>query len=108
MSLESSTIESRSQSYTSLDYHGPIPVPEVSLDDPVAPFGSGYSESKWVTEHFLANVAQKTDLHAITMRLGQVTGDKLGYWNEKEWFPSLVKTALYQHCLPDMEGVRFL
>ena len=90
------------------DYRGPSPVPEAPLDDPAAPLGSGYSEAKWVAERLLQNVNARTDVRTVVVRLGQVTGDKLGYWNEKEWFPSLVKTALYQRCLPDMEGVRFL
>ena len=75
------------------------------LVDPESPFGSGYAESKWVVEHVLSNVAKVADIHTIVMRLGQVTGDKLGYWNEKEWFPSIVKSALYVGCLPDVPGV---
>ncbi|KAI0739414.1 acetyl-CoA synthetase-like protein [Daedaleopsis nitida] len=81
------------------------PVPEVSIDDPSSPFGNGYSESKWVTEHVLRKIAERTGVHAIVMRLGQVAGDRLGYWNEKEWFPALVKSALFQHCLPDFDGL---
>ena len=87
------------------DYKLVSPVPELPLADPGSPFGSGYCESKWITEHVLENVSRTTGLHTVIVRLGQVTGDKLGYWNEKEWFPSLVKTALYQHCLPDIDGV---
>ncbi|RPD77022.1 acetyl-CoA synthetase-like protein [Lentinus tigrinus ALCF2SS1-7] len=86
------------------NYNGPAPVPEASIDDPRVPFGSGYPESKWVTEHVMQNVAAKTDVHTVVMRLGQVSGDKPGYWNEKEWFPSVVKSALFQHCLPDIDG----
>ena len=47
-------------------------------------------------------------MHAIIVRLGQVASDRLGYWNEKEWFPALVKTALHQRCLPDIDGVMSL
>ncbi|RPD77018.1 acetyl-CoA synthetase-like protein [Lentinus tigrinus ALCF2SS1-7] len=86
------------------NYNGPCPAPEAPLDDPAVPFGAGYGESKWVTEHVLQNVAAKTDVHTIVMRLGQVAGDKLGNWNESEWFPALVKSALFQRCLPDIEG----
>ncbi|KAI0755845.1 acetyl-CoA synthetase-like protein [Fomes fomentarius] len=82
----------------------PPPVPEKYMDDPNFPFGSGYSESKWVTEHVLQNVSRQTDVHTVVMRLGQVAGDRLGYWNEREWFPALVKSALFQRCLPDLEG----
>lgn len=71
-----------------------------------SPYGVGYSEAKWVTEQMLQNASKERGLHTIVMRLGQVAGDRLGYWNEREWFPALVKSALFQKCLPDLEGVR--
>ncbi|TBU23410.1 acetyl-CoA synthetase-like protein [Dichomitus squalens] len=80
------------------------PVPEIPLDDPASAFGTGYSESKWVTEHVLQNVTERTGVHTVVMRLGQVAGDRKGYWNEREWFPSLVKSALFQKCLPEHDG----
>ncbi|KAI8995249.1 acetyl-CoA synthetase-like protein [Trametes punicea] len=86
------------------NYKGPAPVPEIPLDDPESPFGVGYSESKWVTEHVLENVTKRTGVHTVVMRLGQVAGDRVGHWNEKEWFPALVKSAQFQRCLPDMPG----
>ncbi|KAH9848670.1 acetyl-CoA synthetase-like protein [Lenzites betulinus] len=86
------------------NYEGPTPAPEASLDDPAVAFGSGYSEAKWITEHVLQKSTKERGLHSIVMRLGQVTGNKVGYWNEKEWFPSLVKSAQFQKCLPDIEG----
>ena len=88
------------------DYNGPPPALEAPLNDPTVPFGTGYGESKWVMEHVLENAALKTDVHTIIVRLGQVAGDKLGYWNESEWFPALVKSVLFQRCLPDIDGVR--
>ncbi|KAI0370655.1 acetyl-CoA synthetase-like protein [Pilatotrama ljubarskyi] len=87
-----------------MNYRGPAPAPEAPVDDPASPFGTGYSESKWVTEHVLQNVAEKTGVHTVVMRLGQVTGNRVGYWNEKEWFPAVVKSALFIGCLPDVEG----
>lgn len=89
------------------DYNGPTPAPEAPLDDPTSAFGTGYGEGKWVTEHVLQNAAKERGVHTVVMRLGQVTGNRVGYWNEKEWFPSLVKSALFQKFLPDIEGVRF-
>ncbi|CDO73877.1 hypothetical protein BN946_scf185016.g34 [Trametes cinnabarina] len=87
-----------------MNYKGPAPVPEVPLNDPASPFGVGYSESKWITEHVLENVTKQTGVHTVVMRLGQVAGDRVGHWNEKEWFPALVKSAQFQRCLPDIEG----
>ncbi|OSC98632.1 acetyl-CoA synthetase-like protein [Trametes coccinea BRFM310] len=87
-----------------MNYKGAAPVPEVPLGDPASPFGVGYSESKWVTEHVLENVTKQTGVHTVVMRLGQVAGDRVGHWNEKEWFPALVKSAQFQRCLPDIKG----
>ena len=53
----------------------------------------------------LQNVQLKTDMRIVVVRIGQVSGNRLGYWNEREWFPSMVKSALSVKCLPDMEGV---
>ncbi|KAH9895845.1 acetyl-CoA synthetase-like protein [Cubamyces lactineus] len=87
-----------------MNYKGSAPAPEVPLDDAASPFGIGYSESKWIVERVLQNATRATGIHTVVMRLGQVTGNKVGYWNEKEWFPATVKTALFQKCLPDIEG----
>ncbi|KAI9065204.1 acetyl-CoA synthetase-like protein [Trametes sanguinea] len=85
-------------------YSGTIPVLEAPVEDPVSPFGVGYGESKWVTEHVLQNAVKQSGLHAVVVRLGQVCGDRLGHWNEKEWFPAIVKSAQFLRCLPDVEG----
>ncbi|OSD00551.1 acetyl-CoA synthetase-like protein [Trametes coccinea BRFM310] len=86
------------------NYKGVVPAPEAPLNDPASPFGVGYSESKWVTEHVLQNATEQRGVHAVIVRLGQVCGDRTGHWNEKEWFPALVKSAQSQGCLPDVEG----
>ena len=75
------------------------------VHDSESPYGVGYSEAKWVTEQMLQNASNERGLHTIVMRLGQVAGDRLGYWNEREWFPALVKSALFQKCLPEHDGV---
>ncbi|CDO73876.1 hypothetical protein BN946_scf185016.g33 [Trametes cinnabarina] len=86
------------------NYKGVSPAPETPLDDPSSPFGSGYAEAKWISERVLQNVTKATQLWTVTVRLGQVCGDRVGHWNPKEWFPALVKTARFQYCLPDAEG----
>ncbi|KAI0795718.1 hypothetical protein C8Q75DRAFT_711913 [Abortiporus biennis] len=70
--------------------------------DPHVPAGSGYGESKWVAERILAVASERTGLRTTTVRIGQLSGDKTGYWNEKEWVPSLVKSSFFTHCLPDV------
>ncbi|PIL33564.1 hypothetical protein GSI_04187 [Ganoderma sinense ZZ0214-1] len=80
------------------------PVPELPIDDPACAFGKGYSESKWVPERVLQNVTRERGLRTIVVRVGQIEGDRMGHWNEREWFPSLVKSALFQKCLPKQDG----
>lgn len=79
---------------------------EEILQDSKIAVGTGYSESKWIAERILDHAAEKTALQPVVVRLGQVCGDVTGSWNETEWFPSLVKSALSVKCLPDLEGVR--
>ena len=80
------------------------PVPEIAIP-PAHALDTGYSESKWAAEKILSNVAERAGVPSVIVRLGQVCGDRLGHWNEKEWFPSLVKSALFTRCLPDPGGV---
>ncbi|KAI9064759.1 acetyl-CoA synthetase-like protein [Trametes sanguinea] len=86
------------------NYKGPFPAPEAPLHDPASPFGTGYNESKWVTEHVLQNVTKSRGVHTVVVRLGQVCGDRVGHWNEKEWFPALVKSAQIYRRLPELES----
>ncbi|KAI0719505.1 acetyl-CoA synthetase-like protein [Cerioporus squamosus] len=81
----------------------PPPVPEQPIE-PSSAVGAGYRESKWVTEKILHNVAERVGVPIIVVRLGQVSGDKTGHWNEREWFPAMVKSAAFTRCLPDVEG----
>ena len=79
--------------------------PEVPLTEPDYAIGLGYGESKWVSERILEIIASKSDLKAISIRCGQMTGGKSGAWNEHEWFPSLVKSSLALQMFPESEGV---
>ena len=65
----------------------------------------GYAESKWVAEQILAAATRKAGLPTTTVRVGQLCGPENGRWNEREWFPSLVKSARHVGCLPAAEGV---
>jgi thioester reductase-like protein len=79
-------------------------VVEEVLTNPEIAVGTGYSESKWVAERILDVAAERTALRPVVVRLGQVCGDGSGTWNESEWFPSLVKSALTLGCLPSVDG----
>lgn len=78
---------------------------EEMLPNPETSVGTGYSESKWVAERILDAAAERTALQPLVVRFGQVCGDGNGTWNETEWFPSLVKSALTLGCLPSLDGV---
>ncbi|KAA1475309.1 acetyl-CoA synthetase-like protein [Dentipellis sp. KUC8613] len=80
-------------------------VKEEVLDNPEIAVGPGYSESKWISERILDAAAERTTLRPVIARLGQVCGDVNGYWNESEWFPSMVKSAFTVKCLPNLEGL---
>ena len=80
-------------------------VAEDMVPNPEVPVGQGYSESKWVAERILDTAAERTPLRPAVVRLGQVCGERNGTWNEKEWFPSIVKSALALNCLPNLDGV---
>ena len=84
------------------DYALDQPIPEQPLD-PSSALGSGYSEAKWVAERILCNAAEQHHVPISIVRLGQVCGDRSGYWNEKEWFPAVIKSALSTRCLPSLE-----
>nr|VWP00550.1 N/A [Ganoderma boninense] len=81
----------------------PPPIPEIPLNASSA-LGSGYSESKWIAEQILRNVGELTGIPSVVVRLGQISGDKTGHWNVREWFPALVKSAVFTRCLPNVEG----
>ncbi|KAH9077806.1 acetyl-CoA synthetase-like protein [Lactarius deliciosus] len=79
-------------------------VVEEVLSNPEVAVGTGYSESKWVAERILDAAAERTALRPVVVRLGQVCGDGSGTWNESEWFPSLLKSAITLGCLPSVDG----
>ena len=90
---------------SSADCTIPPPVRETPIE-PSSALGTGYGESKWIAEKVFLTVAERAGVLAIVVRLGQISGAKTGHWNEREWFPALVKSAEFTGCLPDVEGVR--
>lgn len=63
--------------------------------------GSGYGESKWVSERLLEIVASETSLDPIVVRVGQISGGPNGFWNENEWFPSMVRSSITMKVFPE-------
>ncbi|KAL5534849.1 hypothetical protein ACEPAG_1314 [Sanghuangporus baumii] len=81
------------------------PLPEEHLDQPDCALGMGYAEAKWVSESILDKAARKTALRPTVVRLGQIVGGPRGYWNEKDWFPILIKSSIFLKMLPAVPGV---
>ena len=74
--------------------------------DPALAYGTGYSESKWITEQLFACAAEK-GLRATSVRVGQVSGDqRTGGWSTTEWVAVLVRTGQRLGCIPSKEEVR--
>ncbi|ROV93376.1 hypothetical protein VMCG_08404 [Cytospora schulzeri] len=66
---------------------------------------TGYSESKAVAEHILADAAKKSGIDVSILRVGQIAGpaapENGAKWNETEWFPLMIKTVKTTRKIPD-------
>ncbi|KIM81361.1 hypothetical protein PILCRDRAFT_821447 [Piloderma croceum F 1598] len=78
------------------------PAKESPIEPKVAA-GSGYSEAKWVSEKIFEIAADETPLKPTIIRVGQICGGPNGFWNDKEWLPSLIRSSVYMKCLPSIE-----
>ncbi|THU95611.1 hypothetical protein K435DRAFT_859397 [Dendrothele bispora CBS 962.96] len=66
---------------------------------------SGYLQSKWVCEQIIEHIVETAKLPALIIRIGQLSGGPpTGMWRTFQWFPTLVKSALFVKCLPDGDG----
>lgn len=84
-----------------MDWAEPLPEDPISAEVAI---GSGYSESKWVSEKMLEMAAAQTPLRPVIIRVGQLTSSVNGNWNEAEWLPSIVRSGPFVHCLPKSAG----
>ena len=80
-------------------------VKEEPIHDATVPIGIGYTESKWLGERILEEARNKAGLRGTIVRPGQLCGSPNGSWNEREWFPTLIQSAEYLRCLPDVDNV---
>lgn len=88
-----------------------IIIPEEVLQNTSAPMTMGYAQSKYVAEIILAKFAHHTGLGVTILRLGQIAGPVIGrnqeldnpssaVWNEREWFPSVMKSSANMGLIP--------
>lgn len=67
---------------------------------------TGYAQSKLVAEHIVLNAAAAGS-QSYVLRVGQVVGDaQTGLWNDSEFIPSLIHSALTLKALPILTEVR--
>ena len=99
-----SSVSSVSNSAASKD-SAPI-VPEEVVTNDSAPLLMGYSQSKYISEHILANASRITGIPVTILRVGQVAGgveprekaqvapsSQLQSWNKSDWVPALLATS---------------
>ncbi|KAF8890512.1 hypothetical protein CPB84DRAFT_1784727 [Gymnopilus junonius] len=79
-------------------------LPESAIPPEVA-VGSGYTESKWVSEEILLRASKQTPMRTVIVRVGQLCGGLNGAWNTSEWFPSLVQSTSVCKCFPGDERI---
>lgn len=87
-----------------IDVSGLEPIAETAVSPSIAE-GSGYAESKWISETLLAAASEITSLRSVSVRVGQISGGASGAWSRLEWFPSLIKSSVKLNALPLVDGV---
>ncbi|KAL8649833.1 MAG: hypothetical protein Q9226_005412 [Calogaya cf. arnoldii] len=88
---------------TALGAPSPNLIPETVIENLDYASDMGYGQSKMVGEHTLNAAVRTAGAQASILRIGQVVGDcKFGMWNDKEAFPSIIRSALTMGILPKL------
>jgi thioester reductase-like protein len=83
----------------------PGPVPDEAIDDLNFAANTGYARSKLVGEHIVRNATQE-GAHGYVLRIGQIVGDTVnGVWNDEEFIPAMIRSALTMRALPIFQEV---
>ncbi|KAI1126135.1 hypothetical protein F5Y10DRAFT_293994 [Nemania abortiva] len=86
-------------------YNAPTPavIPDAAIENFSHAGSTGYAQSKLVAENMVLNFARRGG-RAYVLRIGQVVGDTShGVWNDNEFVPSLIRSALTLKMLPKLE-----
>ena len=80
------------------------PPPALIADAPIENFSHaldmGYAQSKLVGEHMVLDAA-RSGARSYVLRIGQIVGDlQSGIWNDNEYVPSMIRSALSLNALP--------
>ena len=94
-------------SSVSVAFNTPSPalITEAPIDNLEHAGSTGYARSKLVGEHIVLNAA-RIGAPSHVLRIGQVVGDtKKGLWNDKEFLPLMIRSALSLGALPKLHEV---
>lgn len=87
---------------TAMRTPGPALIPDGPIGSLAQASPMGYAQSKLVAEHIVLNAARK-GAHAYVFRIGQIVGDiEHGVWNDIEFVPSIIRSALSLGVLPNL------
>lgn len=83
------------------------PPPALIADVPINDFSQamemGYAQSKLVGEHMVLNAARR-GARSYVLRIGQIVGNlQSGFWNDNEYVPSMIRSALSMKALPALD-----
>ena len=92
---------------TALNTPHPASIPEAPIADFTHALQMGYARSKLVGEHAVCNAAH-AGARSYVLRIEQIVGDTAkGAWNDKEFVPLMVRSALTLKALPTLREVCF-
>ena len=79
-------------------------IPEAPIENLEQAVFTGYAQSKLVSERIMQGAVEEAGANATILRIGQVVGDtKLGWWNDNEAFPLMIRSALTMGLLPELD-----
>ncbi|KAK5132675.1 hypothetical protein LTR08_008719 [Meristemomyces frigidus] len=82
----------------------PATIAESAVEDLAHAQETGYGRSKLVSEHIVRNAMRTAGLHARTLRIGQLSGDRVNAdWNETEAVALMIRSALTVKALPALD-----
>jgi thioester reductase-like protein len=77
-------------------------IPDRPIEDFEHAMDMGYAQSKLVGENLVMNAA-RSGARTYVLRIGQIVGDRNnGIWNDSEFIPSIIRSALSLGALPDL------
>lgn len=92
---------------TAFNTPSPALVPNAPIESFDCVSQTGYARSKFVAEHIVRNAAL-AGARSYVFRLGQIVGDtQNGIWNDREFVPMVIRSALTLKVLPRLHEVSF-